>query len=122
MTVRPATDLPSYPRLWDPLGVALIPIENSSFGAAKSWCKGLEACARGIPIIASAHPEYEALGVARIVRRPRDWVRHLEELSDPDLRAAEGLANRARAQELSITNHWQEWDDALRGVPAEVAA
>ena len=43
VTVRPATDLPSYPRLWDPLGVALIPIENSSFGAAKSWCKGLEA-------------------------------------------------------------------------------
>ena len=114
VTVRPGVDLPSYPRLWDPLRIALIPIEMSTFGHAKSWVKGLEACARGIPFIATDHPAYRELGVGRLAKKPRDWTRHLDELQDPDVYAKEAAACRARAQELSIGRNWQEWDVVLR--------
>lgn len=111
-----ATDLPRYPQLWDPLGVALVPLENSTFNQAKSFVKGLEACARGVPFIASNHSEYRWLGAGRIVRRPREWVEHLDVLRDPAVRIAEGAANRERAEELSIERNWTEWDVVLRDV------
>lgn len=114
VTIEPGRPLEVYPLLWNDLRIALIPLVNSTFNAAKSWVKGLEACARGIPFIVSDHPEYRELGVGRIVERPRDWARHLDELQDPEIAEAEGMANRARARELAIDDHWQDWDVLLR--------
>lgn len=116
MITRAAQPIPNYPSLWNPLRVALAPIETSSFGLAKSWCKGLEGCARGIPVIASDHPEYRALRAPGVflAKRPADWVRHLEALEDPAVFAPLCAANRARAEELSIAKNWQAWDEVLR--------
>jgi hypothetical protein len=110
---RQWTELGNYPSLWSPLRIALCPIESSSFGLAKSWVKGLEACARGIPFIASDHPAYRELGVGRLVKRPRDWVEHLEDLQDPVTYEAECLINRAKARELDIAKNWQHWANVL---------
>lgn len=109
---RLATPLPDYASLWDPLQIALIPLENSTFNQAKSWCKGLEACARGIPYISSKHAEYEALG-GRIARRPYEWAKHLDELQDPSVYAEECAQSRARAEELSMDRNWREWESVL---------
>lgn len=113
---RLLTDVATYPWLWEPLRVALIPIEDSPFGRAKSWVKGLEACARGIPFIHSPHAEYEALDVGLCARTPQDWVDHLEALQDPDFYGAQCARNRARAEELSIDHHWQAWAQVFCGM------
>jgi hypothetical protein len=113
VVTAPATRFLDYPKLWDPLRVALCPIAPGAFGHSKSWCKGLEACARGIPFISSDHPEYRALGVGRIAREPADWARHLDELQDPEVYAAECAASRRRAEQLSIRANGHRWEETL---------
>lgn len=116
----PIVPIAQYPRLWAPLNLAVIPLEDSTFNRAKSWLKGLEASACGIPFIASRLPEYELLGVGRLASTPGEWRAHLEALLDPAVRRAEGAVNRARAEELSISRQWPQWADALRAAVGTV--
>lgn len=111
---NPLTKIVDYPSLWEPIGLGLVPLADSAFNRAKSWLKGLEASACGIPFVASRLPEYELLGAGRLASTRAEWAAHLEALLDSDVRAAEGAANRARAEELSIGNQWGQWDEALR--------
>lgn len=108
-----------YPALWGHVGVAVIPLTDTPFNRAKSWLKGLEASACGLPFIASRLPEYELLGCGRLAKRRGEWLDHLYELRDPDLRREEGARNRKRAEELSIERQWPQWSEALTtlGVP-----
>lgn len=121
ITTRPLTPIFNYVQLWDPLRVALIPIEDTPFGRAKSWIKGLEAATRGVPFIYSAHSEYEELGIGLRVDEPEDWVRHLESLEDPDFYASHAAANRERATELDIAKNWHRWVDTFREAVSVVA-
>lgn len=116
VTTRPLCNIHNYPRLWEPLRVALIPIADTPFGRAKSWVKGLEACARGIPFIHSPHTEYEALGVGLCAHEPTDWVRYLEALEDPDFYQEQAAKNRARAIDLDIGTHWHEWASLFKSI------
>ena len=106
----------------------MIPLEDTPFNRSKSWVKGLEACAMGLPFVASKLPEYESLGVGRLVdqRKPnadQEWIDALLDLLIPSNRVAESARNRARAEELSIGRNWQVWDAVYREfVPAAVAA
>lgn len=116
VTTQPLTSIFDYPRLWEPLRVALIPIDDTTFGKSKSWVKALEACARGIPFVYSAHAETERLGVGLCVREPEDWVRHLEALEDPDFYTAQASANQERVKEMDIGRHWQEWAETFQEI------
>lgn len=118
LACAPLTSIDRYPALWDPIGLAVIPLEDSRFNRSKSWLKGLEASACGLPFVASRLPEYEALGCGRLASSRREWREHLEALLDPEVRRAEGQANRRRAEELSISRMWVQWDEALRGLGA----
>lgn len=116
---KPLCDMQGVPDLWSPISLAVIPLEDTVFNRSKSWVKGLEACASGLPFIASKLPEYQALGVGRLVDQrsssaPQDWVDNLLELLVPDTRAAESARNRARAEQLSIQANWKEWDSVYR--------
>jgi hypothetical protein len=113
VVVRRMCSPAEYPSLWAPIAVGLVPLEDSTFNRAKSWIKGLEACARGIPFIASDLPEYRALGVGRLAKRRSEWRRHLTELLDPEVRAREGAVNYWRASELSIARRWRDWSDVF---------
>ena len=108
LTTRPNVMFSRYPSLWEPVGVSLVPMEDVAFNRAKSWLKGLESCAAGVPVIASSMPEYEALaadGAAiRFARRPKDWTRHLTELLDPGLRREEGRRNRLVAERNDVAD------------------
>lgn len=114
VTTKALCSLFEYPGLWEPLRTALIPMEDTPFNRSKSWVKGLEAAARGVPFIVSDHAEYRELGIGRLVETPEDWGRHLDELEDPDVYAAEVAANRERAEELDISRHWRDWATVLR--------
>lgn len=116
VTTRPSCPIERYPLLWDPVRVLLVPIRDSAFNRHRSWTKGLEACSAGRPFVASDHAEYWSLGAGRIAKTPEDWVRHLEALEDPAVWEEDVEANRARAEQLTIQEHWTEWADVLRGV------
>jgi glycosyltransferase involved in cell wall biosynthesis len=73
--------------------IGLVPLVDIPFNHAKSAIKGLEYAAAGVPFIASPLPEYlrlrDQFGVGRIAANTAEWVAHIEELADPELRAAE---------------------------------
>lgn len=117
----PLTHIANYPELWGPVAIMLIPLERCRFNEAKSYLKGLEACAAGVPYIVSAgFPEHQILidegSAGRVARndKPSSWIRHLEELLDPDVRREEGKINRTIAEAHDITDRWKDWDDVYR--------
>lgn len=110
----PMQPIMSYPQLFHTLDIGLVPLNNVPFNHAKSYIKGLEYAAAGVPFIASALPEYEALAdefVGRVARTQGEWLGHLEALLDPKLRADEAIVNREIVEEkFSMTQRGVEWN------------
>jgi hypothetical protein len=100
------------------IGVGVVPLQPSKFNASKSWLKGIEFAAVGVPFIASPTPEYRRLHadgfVAGLAEKPRDWFRQLR-----DLRPEDGGHLRDRMRVLGYTyedrtdDWWQAWMTAL---------
>lgn len=64
--VRPWADLRgAYPRQVADLDVGLVPLADNAFNRAKSWLKGMEYAALGVPFVASPRAEYERLAEDR---------------------------------------------------------
>lgn len=106
------------------LDVGIVPLADTKFNAAKSWLKGIQYAARGVPFVASPAAEYRKLaseGVGVLAApRARNWrAQVLELLTNESLRAE--MAERGRAV---VTEHhtyeanayqWIEaWDWALK--------
>lgn len=93
VSTLPLLPVMQYPSLLAPIDIGLIPLIDNDFNKAKSFLRGIEFAAAGIPFIASPSPEYLRLcasGIGRIARTPDEWARHVEELRDPEIRKAEG--------------------------------
>ncbi len=116
VSARKALPVALYQKLWEPLRVALVPIDDTAFGRSKSWIKGLESCARGIPFIASDHAEYRELGVGLLVTNPGDWVKHLEALEDPEFYSEEAERNKAAVEQFSIAKNGDRWAELLESL------
>jgi hypothetical protein len=123
VTTLPNVPFAEYPRLWDGVGVSLIPLEDVPFNRAKSWLKGLESCAAGVPIIVSkGFKEYEALAEEGAVlwfarsERPKQWLQLLDGLIEDDPRQGDGQINRLIAERNDITHRWIEWKAVLEDV------
>jgi hypothetical protein len=108
-----------YPSLFENIRIGLVPLNLCDFSEAKSYLKGLEYAASGIPFIASPTHEYRLLaseGIGRIASTPDEWRDHATELLDPDLRRAEAEKQRAL---VSARYHYElkgeEWSSALAG-------
>ena len=115
----PLCHIANYPSLWEPINLALIPLENHPFNVRKSHLKGLEASACGIPFIYSSKmPEYEEFGagIEADNARPKSWRAALETMLDVGARREQGIANRAVAESWDIKVKWTQWDEALRSV------
>lgn len=105
-----------YPELFTPLDVGLVPLSDRPFNLSKSAIKGMEYAAAGVPFVAADTPEYRWLadqGVGRLAKRPKEWLRHMEALLDPDIRAKEAIENRQRVESLDISRRWSDWREAL---------
>ncbi len=95
--------LQAYQRELGTLDVGIVPLADTPFNRSKSWLKGVESLARGVPFVASALPEYLALaaqGGGLIANTPADWRRHLGHLMrDEPLRCEQATAGRALIEE-----------------------
>ena len=109
------------PALLGNLDVGLVPLIHSRFNQAKSWCKGMEYNAAGVPFVASSSREYRSYlhpGVNGLFARPGVWEKQVRSILD-DLDAYR-LRSRAHAERYFIDNHIHRWVDAYTS--ARVAA
>jgi len=67
--------------------IGVVPLTDVPFNHAKSWIKGIEYAAAGVPFIASRLPEYEELrtryGIGFLAKNGAQWRKHIESLADP---------------------------------------
>jgi len=123
--------LGAYSRAMAELDIGIVPLALSAFNEAKSWLKGLEWAALGVPFVASPTGQYRDLvaqGAGRIAGRPRDWERELDLLiTNDDYRGELAQAGRRVAGRWIIEDHadrwWNAWQTAAenyatRKVPA----
>ncbi len=100
------------------MDIGLVPLADVPFNHAKSWIKGLEYGAAGIPFVAFKTAEYEALDAGLLAKRPRDWTRQLDRLLDPEVRRQVQERGIAAAERNDIAVRWIDWEkayyDALR--------
>lgn len=100
--------------------IGVVPLVDHPFNHAKSWIKGIEYAAAGVPFVASPSPEYLRLkaeyGIGRIARSADEWVEHIEELMDPAVRYEEAQRQRQLVVEhLDVRRMAASWDDAVWG-------
>jgi glycosyltransferase involved in cell wall biosynthesis len=107
----------------DYIGVGIVPLANTKFNRGKSWLKGIEYMAMGIPWIASPREEYRRLraksGCGTMAETPKQWYEAVKKLlDDKAFRQAEVEAGRAFMQGLTYEAQawrWAEaWDTAIK--------
>jgi glycosyltransferase involved in cell wall biosynthesis len=92
------------------LDVGLVPLIHSRFNQAKSWCKGLEYNAMGVPAVASPSREYRTYiraGVNGLLVRKNNWAQQIETILG-DLDAYRAGARKV-AEEFWIDDHVHKW-------------
>jgi hypothetical protein len=117
--LTPLVPILSYPGLLLPIDIGIIPLNNIQFNHAKSFIKGLEYAAAGVPFVASALPEYELLasqGIGRIARTDAEWEANLTDLLDYRLRRDEMIVNREVLEQFSMSARAPEWETTMREI------
>lgn len=108
-----------FPESVAELSVGLVPLQPSPFNVAKSWLKGIEHAALGVPFVASPLPEYVKLadlGVGLLADSPGEWADHVGRLlGSPSERAGLAEAGRAVMASLTYEAHATRWLDAWTG-------
>jgi hypothetical protein len=102
------------------LDVGIVPLAPSTFNESKSFLKGIELAAAGVPFVASPRPEYEALGLGILAGdRSRNWRSAVRDLArDESLRweLAEQGRETVGASHTYEANGWkwaEAWGDAV---------
>lgn len=112
-------DMRTYPELVAGFHIGLVPLTVSGFNESKSYLKGLEYAAAGIPFIATPTREYRLLaeaGVGRLAETPDEWRDHATELLDVGVRAVEGARIRQIVRDqFDYASKGVEWATALLG-------
>lgn len=104
------------PEITATMDIGLVPLAKSRFNDAKSYLKGLEYAACGIPCIASPVAEYRRWvdpGVnGFLAEKPKDWLKYLTIMaSDRGMRERMGAAARAQAERHTIQTKVHAWHD-----------
>jgi len=122
-TTEPMKTMLGVPELYRKMDVGIVPLRDVPFNHAKSYLKGLENAAAGIPFIASGGlPEYQLFadsGVGRIANTPDEWIGHLTELLNPKTRLEERTKNREIiSEQFSMKQRGYDWDEVCRKILA----
>ena len=104
------------------LDVGIVPLANTKFNAGKSYLKGLEYAAAGIPFVASPVPSYErlySLGLGWLATdKAKSWKNQILLLiRDDKQREYEAEAGRDLVKEkFTYEVNWERWADAWESV------
>lgn len=93
-----------YQKMVSDFEVGLVPLRRNNFNDGKSWLKGLEYAALGVPFVASNTREYqrlEKMGAGVTVRKNQMWQREIKDLFGNDKRWIE-----AKEQGLGVASEW----------------
>lgn len=116
-SASPMVPISKLPSAYSEFNIGIVPLNDIPFNRAKSYIKGLEYAAAGVPFIASALTEYEFLAnhdVGRIAKSPAEWVGHMDELLDYQMRLDEAELNREIvAEQFSIQTTARAWRTAF---------
>lgn len=86
----------------------IVPLTNIPFNHAKSYIKGLEYAAAGIPFVASWSPQYEELveehQIGFLAKTDKDYVHLLHDLVDPEYRAEKAKDFKTRVRKFDVNN------------------
>lgn len=119
-TQQPMEKISKYPELFRKIDVGLVPLNNVEFNHAKSYIKGLEYAAAGVPFVASYSPEYELLdshGIGRMARNEDEWIGHLEELLDHKTRQEDRERNLEGIKKFdSMENRRDDWNNVMLAI------
>lgn len=100
--------------------IGVVPLTMNPFNDSKSWIKGLEYAAAGIPFIASPSAAYKQLkeeyGVGLLAKRQMDWIKHLTVLRDPKARQDIADENWERIQPLHAKYGAAKLDSTLNEI------
>lgn len=115
----PMRSISGVPEMLHNFHVGLVPLARNDFNEAKSYLKGLEYAASGIPFIATPTEEYRLLhaaGVGRLASTPDEWRDHATELLDTDVRREEAQRQREIvSQKFDIKGMGEAWASAITG-------
>lgn len=118
VTVKPLVPISLYPILFTDFDIGIVPLSKNDFNEAKSFLKGLEYAAAGIPFIATDTYEYkylESFGVGRTASNEEEWLKHLNDLLDPDQRRKDAEKNWRVVNELfNMNKRGKEWDSVMK--------
>lgn len=86
--------------------VGIVPLTNIPFNHAKSYIKGLEYAAAGIPFVCSYSPQYEELvsehGIGVMANDPSEYPRLLAQFTDKDYLAKTSVDIRKRVKKFDV--------------------
>lgn len=115
-------DMSLYPALIARMSVGLVPLADTRFNHSKSWLKGVEYAALGVPFVASDVPSYRELHELHpeplAKPRSRDWRREVKRmLQDPELRQERSDRGREVVRDsLTIEDNAWRWAEAWASV------
>lgn len=97
--------------------VGLVPLRDSTFNRSKSWLKGLEYAALGVPFVASPTKPYQHLSelgagdlVRTTTRNTGAWQDVVERLvTDAEYRRLRAEEGRIVARQLTYERHGEKW-------------
>ena len=109
-----------YGNLLLPMDIALVPLNTLPFNEAKSNLKGLEYAFSGIPFVAADTYEYRLLsqqGAGNVASRPKDWMKAIQKLIDPDERKRQADQGYNTVMEhYNIETRVHTWMDAIEKI------
>ena len=135
---RLSCSIERWPRIWEGIDIAILPLNAVEFNSAKSAIKALEASAAGVPFIATEFGPYIDYGQGVLVDSPAEWLAALNRMTKPATTWPKGnsafdppstpsqaytssefrqqLADTAyqRVQAEDANRRWTEWADLYR--------
>ena len=109
-------NISKYPSLFKDIDIGIAPLRDIPFNHAKSYIKGLEYAAAGVPFIATNIAEYATLaasGVGRVASTADEWVYHLDELLDASKRKDEIEVNYENLQNFTMEKRGADWNSTF---------
>jgi len=111
----------SYKKMFNRIDIGLVPLREVEFNKAKSFIKGLEYAAAGVPFIAEGIEEYNVLtkeyGIGRVANTPEEWIGHLEELKSQKVRNIERQNNYKLLKEFhTMEKRGSDWDIVFKEI------